>query len=142
MSSASTAQKTTDHDFIRHWVEQRRGRPARVRQTAPGKPKARKGSEGILRIDFDPPDEALEKISWDDFFEKFEDADLAFLYQDKTAGGKPSRFHKFVSRDSVDADEEEDEDEEEELDDEDEEDDEGDDAGEDDDDDDDDDDKD
>jgi hypothetical protein len=54
----------------------------------------------VLRIDFpggatDPP---LEPISWDDFFDKFEKAELAMVYQDKTAKGKPSHFCKFVSR--------------------------------------------
>jgi hypothetical protein len=95
------AHATTDHDIIRQWAESRGGQPATVKRTERGK------EPGVLRLDFDPPDEALEKISWDDFFEKFEDADLAFLYQDKTEGGKESRFHKFVSRDSVDADEDE-----------------------------------
>jgi len=61
----------------------------------------RGGEAGILRLDFDPADKSLEKISWEEFFSKFDDADLAFLYQDKTAGGKESRFHKFVSRDTA-----------------------------------------
>jgi hypothetical protein len=87
------ANVTTEHDKIRHWAEQRGGHPATVRDTETDHEEA-----GILRLDFDPPDESLEKISWDDFFEKFEDANLAFLYQDKTASGKTSRFHKFVDR--------------------------------------------
>src|SRR5689334_10738859 len=95
------ANATTDHDKIRQWAESRGGHPATVKRTERGKEEV-----GILRLDFDPPDESLEKIGWDDFFEKFEDADLAFLYQEKTEGGKTSRFHKFVSRDSVDADDE------------------------------------
>ena len=45
----------------------------------------------------------LEKISWDEFFEKFDDSDLAFLFQEKTAAGKTSRFHKFVDRSNADA---------------------------------------
>ena len=111
------ANATTDHDKIREWAESRGGHPATVKRTERGR------EAGILRLDFDPPDESLEKISWDDFFEKFEDADLAFLYQEKTAGGKESRFHKFVSRDSVDVeDEDSDEDEDEDEDDEDDED--------------------
>ena len=101
----SRANATTDHDKIRQWAESRGGHPATVKATERGH------EAGILRLDFDPPDEALEKISWDDFFEKFEDADLAFLYQDKTAAGKQSRFHKFVSRDSVDGEDDEDDDE-------------------------------
>jgi hypothetical protein len=98
------AQATTDHDTIRQWAESRGGHPATVTRSERGH------EAGVLRLDFDPPDAALEKISWEDFFEKFEDADLAFLYQEKTDGGKPSRFHKFVSRDSVDEDDDEDED--------------------------------
>src|SRR5215470_9103010 len=96
----SRAHATTDHDKIRRWAESRGGHPATVRRTERNK------EAGILRLDFDPPDETLEKISWDDFFEKFEDADLAFLYQDKAEGGKTSRFHKFVSRDDIDDEDE------------------------------------
>jgi hypothetical protein len=82
---------TTDHDTIRKWAEARGGRPARVSGT---------GDEGgILRIDFQEPDERLEEIDWETFFAVFEDRKLAFLFQDKTAGGKTSRFNKFVSRD-------------------------------------------
>jgi hypothetical protein len=89
MSSATT---TTDHKFIRQWVEERGGRPTKVK----GVPE--KGGEGILRVDFAEPDEKLEEISWDEFFRTFEDRKLAFLYQDKQ-GDKTSRFFKFVRRD-------------------------------------------
>jgi hypothetical protein len=92
----SSAQKTTDHKKIRRWVEARGGYPARVRLDA-----NRRG-EGILRIDFDEPggndDVRLERISWEEFFEDFDSNDLAFLHQDKTADGKPSRFNKFIDR--------------------------------------------
>ncbi len=89
----SSAQVTTDHKFIRKWVEERDGRPTKVAGT--------EGSdgEGILRIDFREPDDKLEPISWEEFFETFEDRQLGFLHQDETAGGKPSRFFKFVKRD-------------------------------------------
>lgn len=87
----SEAKKTTDHDEIRNWAESRGGRPARV-----------KGAEGpseLLRIDFDPPDDSFEIISWERFFEIFDQEKLAFLYQDKTEGGETSRFNKLVDRD-------------------------------------------
>jgi hypothetical protein len=107
------AQATTDHEKIKQWAERRGGHPATVKATE-------KGHEpGILRLDFDPPDEGLDHIDWDEFFEKFEDADLAFLYQEKTAAGKESRFHKLVSRDSVQSDDEDSEDDADEEDDED-----------------------
>jgi len=89
----SEAKLTTDHEKIRKWAEQRGGHPATVKATSDGKP-------GILRFDFDPKDEGLKDVSWDDFFTKFDGEKLAFLYQDKTADGKTSRFHKFVDRNS------------------------------------------
>jgi len=85
----SEAARTTDHDVIRNWVEARGGQPARVRETGEG---------GVLRIDFEPPDEGLEQIGWDDFFEVFEERGLAFLHQDMTEDGQISRFNKFIDR--------------------------------------------
>jgi hypothetical protein len=90
MAQAST---TTDHKAIRKWAEERDGTPARVKGTED------RGGEGILRFDFAEPDEKLEPISWEEFFETFEDRKLALLHQDKTADGKTSRFFKFVRRD-------------------------------------------
>lgn len=86
------ANTTTDHKAIRHWIEERKGRPSVVKGT-----EGRDG-EGILRVDFREPDETLEKIDWNTFFNTFEDRKLAFLHQDRTADGKMSRFFKFVRR--------------------------------------------
>lgn len=92
---AQHSQTTTDHDEIRRWAEERGGRPATVKGTERGGDEA-----GILRIDFpgSPADESLEDIDWDTFFSKFEEAQLAFVYQDETAEGQESRFGKFVRR--------------------------------------------
>lgn len=90
---SGSAKTTTDHETIRRWVEERGGHPATVAGTHRGE------EAGVLRIDFegDGRDDKLEEISWDTFFEKFEESNLAFLYQDEQ-GGKPSRFFKLVSR--------------------------------------------
>ena len=88
----SSSETTTDHDVIRQWIEQRGGIPTVVKGTQDDE------GEGILRIDFAERDDALEEISWDEFFETFEDRGLAFLYQDETKDGKESRFFKFVKR--------------------------------------------
>jgi hypothetical protein len=53
-----------------------------------------KDGGGILRFDFGEKDEALKEIDWDEFFEIFEDRQLAVLL----AEGKKSRFSKFVNR--------------------------------------------
>jgi hypothetical protein len=89
----SEATATTDHQAIRDWAEARGGHPARVRGT---------GGSGVLRIDFDPPEDDLEAITWDEFFEVFDDRRLAFLHQDKTEDGATSRFNKLVNRDTAD----------------------------------------
>ena len=88
----SEGERTTDHKLIKQWVEQRDGRPATVRATEED------GHAGILRIDFGPKEEGLDEIEWEEFFRKFDESDLAFLYQDRTKDGKLSRFHKFVRR--------------------------------------------
>lgn len=100
MTSASTANITTDHEEIRQWVKDRHGRPSRVKGTA-GKNNNAEG--GILRIDFGKPEESLEEISWEEFFEIFDDRKLAFLHQDKKSDDETSYFCKFVHRDTVKA---------------------------------------
>jgi hypothetical protein len=94
MATKSEAKITTDHDEIRRWVEERGGRPARVKGTG------KRGDSGVLRIDFPgySGEDTLEAVSWDEFFRTFDESDLAFLYQDETAGGKESRFSKLVDR--------------------------------------------
>ncbi len=88
----SEAKVTTDHVEIRRWAEKRGGHPATVKGTSEDR------QAGILRLDFDPKDESLKGVPWDEFFRKFDEEKLAFLHQDKTADGKMSRFHKFVDR--------------------------------------------
>lgn len=70
------SRSTTDHDEIRRWAEERGGRPAKVA-----------GQEPIaLRIDFpgeeeEEEGEELVQISWDEFFDAFEEKNLVFLYR-------------------------------------------------------------
>lgn len=87
----SDAKTTRDHDTIRNWAESRGGKPSAVSGTGKG------DDQGLLRLDFEDPDARLDVITWAEFFEKFDEARLSFLYQDETADGKKSRFHKFIS---------------------------------------------
>jgi hypothetical protein len=93
-SQSREAKVTTDHDEIRRWVEGRGGKPATVKSTH------KNGDPGLLRIDFPgySGTGSLESISWDDFFKKFDEKKLAFLYQEALKSGQQSRFHKLVSR--------------------------------------------
>jgi len=88
----SESQTTRDHSTIRQWAEDRGGKPATVRETATA------DEAGILRIDFPgySGEETLETISWDEFFEKFEQEGLEFLYQEQTEDGSTSRFCKLI----------------------------------------------
>jgi hypothetical protein len=88
------AEVTTDHDTIRKWAESKGGKPAAVDRTHKG------GDVGIVRIIFpDNPQsehDALVEISWEEFFEQFEESKLALLYDEK------SLFSKIVGRDTAD----------------------------------------
>lgn len=87
------AETTTDHDTIRNWAESKGGKPAAVKRTHQG------GDTGIVRIMFpEAPNsqhDALTEISWDEFFEQFEDSKLALLYD------PDSMFSKIVGRDTA-----------------------------------------
>lgn len=88
------SRTTRDHDKIRRWAEARGAVPAEVKGTE------RSGEAGILRFEFPKApnhnDSKLEEISWDDFFEKFDERGLELVFQDHTAEGAQSNFNKLV----------------------------------------------
>ena len=96
-SAMAAATITTDHDEIKAWVEERGGFPARVRATGDN------GDPGIIRVDFPgfTGDGSLERISWDEWFQAFEQSKLAFLHQEETEDGQVSHFNKLVSQESI-----------------------------------------
>ena len=75
--SVAENKSTTDHAIIRRWAEERGGKPAKVAGTEPGD----------IRIDFPSfpgeDDESLEVISWDEFFDRFEEDNLVFMYREE-----------------------------------------------------------
>lgn len=86
------AKTTTDHKTIRKWAERKGGRPASVATTHA------EDDAGIVRIMFpkNPHSEHdnLVEISWDEFFEKFEESRLALTYEED------SLFSKIIGRDT------------------------------------------
>jgi hypothetical protein len=104
---ASTEEKDTRQRSRRtttksaKWAEARGGRPAAVRSTQS------KDGAGIIRIEFpnapNAKDDNLEEITWDEFFEKFDESNLALLYQEETASGQRSNFNKLVGRETAEA---------------------------------------
>jgi|SRR5690242_5036362 len=94
--SQHPSKTTTDRETIRRWAEERGGKPACVQGTG--------GHDdiGMIRLEFprapQSKDDSLQEISWDEFFEKFEESNLALVYQDRTSDGQRSNFNKLVSR--------------------------------------------
>ena len=58
---------------------------------------------GMIRLDFPGYSgaQSLEHIDWDEWFQKFDDNNLALLVQEKTARGQQSNFNKLVSRETA-----------------------------------------
>jgi hypothetical protein len=90
----ASAQTLTDHAQIQEWAEARRAQPACVKGTGG------KNDVGMIRLDFPGYSgaESLKKISWDEWFQRFDDSRLALVVQDKTARGQKSNFNKLVAR--------------------------------------------
>jgi hypothetical protein len=93
----SVSRTTTDHETIRRWVEERGGWPAEVEATAG------RDVTGIIRIDFPgySGEGRLRRISWDEWFGKFDESELAFVYEESTARGERSSFNKLVARETA-----------------------------------------
>jgi len=92
------SKTTQDHEEIKRWTEERGGKPAHVRNTES------KEDIGILRLEFPGFGEessSLEEISWEDFFDKFDERKLALIYQEETADGERSNFNKLVSAETA-----------------------------------------
>lgn len=94
---ANLSKTTKDHEEIRRWAEERGGKPSHVKSTGSSE------DIGILRIDFPgySGQGSLEPITWEEWFQKFDDRDLALIYQEKTAGGERSNFNKIVSSETA-----------------------------------------
>ena len=66
--------RTTDHALVQSLVEERGGYPGHEPQSTG------EGDRALLRIGDHDADEDLEEMSWDTFFEVFEEKDLAYVY--------------------------------------------------------------
>ncbi len=80
---AGERHMTQDHERIRDWVESRGGWPATVASTYS------ENDPGLIRIDFEgySGGDSLKKITWDEWFSKFDSSDLVLLFQETLADG-------------------------------------------------------
>ncbi len=89
---------TRNHDVIRRWAEERQAKPATVEGTE------HEGRAGVLRFDFPGGDGGrLQEISWDDWFETFDERDLVFLYEEDLKSGQQSNFFRLNNPEREDA---------------------------------------
>jgi hypothetical protein len=92
---SSRPKSTTSLEEIRQWAESRGGYPAIARRDDGG------GADSVeivfSGVDTDEDDKP-EEISWDEFYRRFSQANLKFVYQEKTPSGKLSHLWKFVDR--------------------------------------------
>lgn len=95
--SSHSSRTTTDHDEIRRWAEARGARPACIKGTGGG------DDVGMIRLDLPgfSGAESLQEISWDQWFDAFDENGLALVFQEETASGERSNFNKLVSREGV-----------------------------------------
>ena len=69
---------TTDHGLIKNWAEARHGCPAVIRKITDA------GIDLVLSFVFPDidPEGIARKLSWDEFFERFDQQHLVFVYDD------------------------------------------------------------
>jgi hypothetical protein len=93
----ASTRTLTDYEEIRKWAEARNARPACVKGTGG------RGDIGMIRLDFPgySGEESLQPISWEDWFEQFDENGLALIVQDRTAAGEVSNFNKLVRREQA-----------------------------------------
>ena len=93
--SEHEATATTSHDEIRDWAHRHEAVPATARGTQDD------SGAGVLTFDVEghgAGEDQLEHLDWDTWFEKFDAAELALLYQDRKKSGEESTFFKLVDR--------------------------------------------
>jgi hypothetical protein len=86
---------TKDHKLIKEWVVSRGGIPGRVIEN-----EAPTEENGVLDIKFpERTDNKVIPITWNEFFTRFEQSNLAFLFEDDNRNGVKSKFFKLIWRD-------------------------------------------
>jgi hypothetical protein len=85
---------TRDHSEIRRWAKANGAEPAQLECAA-----NRRGA-GILRFFFPKApqhnEDNLKRISWEEFFEKFDKNRLEMVYDENTIADEMDRFEKLV----------------------------------------------
>jgi hypothetical protein len=87
---------TTHHEVIRQWADARNATPATVPGTEHG------DHLGVLRLDFGDDNDDLRHVSWEEWFDTFDERRLNFVYQEQRSDGNQSNFFILESPDRED----------------------------------------
>jgi len=86
---------TRNHEVIRQWAGERQAVPTTVESTE------RNGRAGVLRLDFPGyGGNELGELTWDEWFETFDERNLIFIYQEHKADGSVSNFFRLTNPES------------------------------------------
>jgi len=83
---------TTNFSKVKEWIERHSGFPAIVK----GLSADEYDRSDMIEVAFDPDNPELERVSWEEFFDWFEEEHLALRYETKEEG-QPE--FEFVDRD-------------------------------------------
>jgi hypothetical protein len=98
MAKRGESLHTRDHQTIQKWASKRKATPA----TVPGT--EHDDHLGVLRFDFPGFGGAdLAEVSWEEWFDTFDERDLEFVYQESTKDGRQSNFFRLTSPHREDA---------------------------------------
>jgi hypothetical protein len=90
---------TRDRELIRRWAAARQAEPATGESTASGPATVNVNDGGAgIRFNF-PGFSPFRPISWDEWFENFDQYGLTFVYDSQTSGGTPSNRYQIVRKD-------------------------------------------
>lgn len=92
MSQLMGAKITRDHEIIQQWVKKRKGKPVANLEES-DRPEENIAIKVARRIDRKREFE----ISWQEFFDKFRESNLGFLYQEYDPDGEISCSCKILS---------------------------------------------
>jgi hypothetical protein len=90
---------TRNHEVIMQWARERDAAPATIEGTGPG------DRPGVLRFDFPGfgGGSKLKHISWEEWFQPFDERNLTFLYQEHMRAGNQSNFFRMENPEREDA---------------------------------------
>jgi len=93
-----SAGYTIDHQEIRRWAGARDAQPVLARPAEGEPPEAPERLDFVLGDAAPPGGTTHEPISWERFFELFDERELALLYRDEERDGSTSRAFRLIPR--------------------------------------------